>query len=82
MALLYIGEPFQHNINADLGEGMRRYVCSGVWGSGDRIVQMKTTHVEGDDYSKPFTEYQMGFQWWKKEYYQGHHSNTFISRGA
>jgi len=83
MALLYKGQSFSHVINADLGEGMRRYVCTGYWNSGDRAVHMKTRHEEGDDYSKRFTEYQMGFQWWKKEYYHDTNPhNTYISQGT
>ena len=81
MATHFNGDRFQYVINADLGEGMRHYVCSGVWNSGERSVQMKTTHKDGDDYSKPFAEYQMGFRWWKEKYYQGHFSNTSIYKG-
>ncbi len=69
MAMHRNGERFQEVFTADLGEGRRNYVASGWWNSGDKSVQMRTTHREGDDYSKPFQEYQMGFKYWKEEYY-------------
>lgn len=80
MAIHRVGQRFSHLIKQDFGEGMRTYSCTGAWGSGERSVQMKPLHNEGEDLTIKLTEYQLGFTWWKEQYYVNNNmSNTFIS---